>query len=98
MVLIFKRSNVHRMKNSNNTTKDSEPLNRLEALDRLLEPDWEEDSQVTVNVNIPHVPVTNSYVDKLKDKMPTKKQAGIGGIILMILAALGKLAQELGWF
>jgi len=72
----------------------------LKKLDELLEPDWDEDSQVTVNIQapapLPHY--TPSQFEKLKEVKVTGKQAGIGGAILAVIAILGKLAQELGWF
>ena len=76
---------------SKNTDSGFENLNKI---DDLLEPDWAEDSSVTVNIH--HQPIPRPSQFEAKTGL-SKKQAGIGGAIVAVIAALVQLARVLGW-
>lgn len=86
------------MSKSNDFPEESENLNKA---DLLLDEEWEDEertSQVTLNVNVPHHPQTPSQFDKLKEKLPSKKQAAIGGSVAALLGILLEIARQMGWF
>lgn len=87
-----KRTKGDESLNSKGTTGDYDSdFSDLKKLDALLDPDWDEDSNVTVNIH-PHKSTSSA-----PSSLTTNKKVSIIGAIIMALAAIGKVIQELGW-
>ena len=87
------------MDNSKNTSKGYGNSKPLDELDKLLELDWNEDSNITVNINHPLVPVTPSErVRMMKITKADVGKAGVGGALVGLIMAIIEVGKVFGWW